>query len=264
MSAAEISLASLEKPAAKAEPYRIRCAEILGGILAIDADIATRGLSASLFSTAHDGDRGGDMYYVSVCKWDYLTRIAVADVRGHGGQASRISAWVYESMQKRMNTTSGHKILSDLNGVVRDRGFDAITTAAVVGYHVNKQRLYFSYAGHPPAYVQHAQGAWQLLTLPSTSGPANLPLGVLPRVSYDMEHMKMQPGDRICLYTDGITDCAGPDDEPFGDIRLLDSLNRNARLSPAELKNAVLADFQRHRGERPLEDDVTLLIAEVS
>ena len=269
MSAAEVSLPNLEMPAAQAEPYRIRCAEILGGILAIDADIATKGLSASLFSTAHDGDRGGDMYYVSVCKWDYLTRIAVADVRGHGGQASRISAWVYEAMQKRMNTTSGHRILSDLNGLVADRGFDAITTAAVVGYHVDKQRLYFSYAGHPPAYVQLAKGPWQPVTLPSAtprfaSGPANLPLGVFPKVKYDMEHIMMQPGDRICLYTDGITDCLGPDGEPFGGTSLLDSLNRNAELSPAKLKNAILADLQRHRGECPPDDDVTLLIAEVS
>src|SRR5262249_1443110 len=152
-------------------------------------------------------------------KWDYLTRIAVADVRGHGGLASRISAWVYEAMQKRMNTTSGHKILSDLNGVVRDRGFDAITTAAVVGYHGNKQRLYFSYAGHPPAYVQIAQGPWQPVTLPSAatplfgSGPANLPLGVFAKVKYGMGHIKMRPGDRVCLYTDGITDCAGPNGE---------------------------------------------------
>jgi serine phosphatase RsbU (regulator of sigma subunit) len=45
---------------------------------------------------------------------------------------------------------------------------------------------------------------------------------------------------------------------------LLDSLNRNAELSPAELKNAILADLQRHRGECPPDDDVTLLIAEVS
>src|SRR3974390_2485504 len=109
------------------------------------------------------------MYSVSVCKWDYLTRIAVADVRGHGGQASRISAWVYEAMQKRMNTTSGHKILSDLNGVVLAHGFDALPTAAVVGYHVKKQKLYLSYAGHPPAYIQLAQGPWQPATLSSAT-----------------------------------------------------------------------------------------------
>ena len=246
------------------EPYRIRCAEVWGGILSIDMDIATAGLSASIFSTAHDGDRGGDMYYVSVCKWDYLTRIAIADLRGHGGQVSRLSAWVYESMLKHMNTTSGHKILSDLNGTVRARGFDAITTAVVVGYHTNKQRLYFSYAGHPPVYVQCSRGDWRPLTLASSSAQTNLPLGILPNVKYDLEHIKMEPGDRICLYTDGVTDCARPDGEPFGDTRLSDSLNRNARLSPAGLKSAVLRELKCHRGECPPDDDLTLLIAEVS
>lgn len=245
-------------------PYRVKCAEIWGGILAIDTDIETPGLSASIFSTAHDGDRGGDMYYVSVCKWDYLTRIAVADLRGHGGQVSRISEWVYQSMQKRMNTTSGYKVLTDLNDTVRERGFDAITTAAVVGYHTTKRRLYFSYAGHPPVYMQRGRGAWNPLTLPSSSKPTNLPLGILSKVAYDMEHIPMQPGDRMCLYTDGVTDCTDADGEAFGEARLLESLQRNAHLGTAELKAAVLADLATHRGECPPDDDVTLLIAEVS
>jgi len=245
-------------------PLRIKCAEIWGGILAIDTEMTTAGLSASIFSTAYDGDRGGDMYYVSVCKWDYLTRLAIADLRGHGGQASRLSAWVYDSMQKRMNTTSGHKILSDLNGEVKSRGFDAITTAVVVGYHATKQKLYFSYAGHPPAYVQRRGGEWQALTLPSSSGPTNLPLGILPKAKYDMDHVDMQPGDRICLYTDGVTDCAGRDGEPFGEAGLADSLNRNAGLSPSGLKAGVLLDLKRHLGDCPPDDDVTLLIAEIS
>jgi len=257
-------MTNLETTATRPEPLRIKCAEIWGGILAIDMDVSTAGLSASIFSTAHDGDRGGDMYYVSVCKWDYLTRIAIADLRGHGGQVSRLSAWVYESMQKRMNTTSGNKILSDLNGEVKTRGFDAITTAAVVGYHTTKKKLYFSYAGHPPAYAQRAGGAWQPLTLDSHSGATNLPLGIMSNVKYDMENIKMEPGDRVCLYTDGVTDCEGPAGEPFGEIRLADSLNRNAALSPAELKTAVLADLERHRGACPPDDDVTLLVAEVS
>ena len=235
-------------------PLHIKCAEIWGGILAVDTDMTTAGLTASIFSTAHDGDRGGDMYYVS----------AIADLRGHGGQASRLSAWVYASMEKRMNSTSGHKILSDLNGEVKSRGFDAITTAIVAGYHTSKRKLYFSNAGHPPAYVQLKGGTWHPLELAPSSGPANLPLGVLPKVRYDMNSVPMQPGDRICLYTDGVTDCVGPGDEPFGDARLVDSLNRNARLSQTGLKAAILGDLQRHRGECPPDDDVTLLIAEIS
>jgi len=253
-----------ETIATQPEPLRIKCAEIWGGILAIDTDICTAGLSASIFSTAHDGDRGGDMYYVSVCKWDYLTRIAIADLRGHGGQVSRLSTWVYESMQKRMNTTAGNKVLADLNGEVKSRGFDAITTAVVVGYHMRKQKLYFSYAGHPPAYIQRARNKWQPLTLAdSGSRPTNLPLGAIPDVKYDMEQIGMKAGDRICLYTDGVTDCTGPDDEPFGEERLADSLNRHTALSPAELKRAILADLERHRGTCPPDDDVTLLIAEL-
>ena len=257
-------MTNLETSAPQAEPLRITCAQIWGGILAVDMDLSTAGLSASLFSTAHDGDRGGDMYYLSVCKWDYLTRIALADLRGHGGQVSRLSAWVYESMQKRMNTTSGNKVLWDLNGEVKTRGFDAITTAVVVGYHTRKRKLYFSYAGHPPAYVQLGGGDWQSLPLESGSEPTNLPLGILSNVKYDMGDIKVKPGDRVCLYTDGVTDCTNLDDEPFGETRVAESLNRHAALSPAGLKNAILADLASHRGACPPDDDVTLLIAELS
>ena len=201
-------------------PIRIKCAEIWGGILAIDTEMSTAGLSASIFSTAHDGDRGGDMYYVSVCKWDYLTRLAIADLRGHGGQASRLSAWVYDSMQKRMNTTSGHKILSDLNGEVKSRGFDAITTAVVVGYHDNQAETVFLLRRASARVCTACRTKLEALTLAPSSGPTNLPLGILPKAKYDMEDIRMEPGDRICLYTDGVTDCAGPDGEPFGDLRL--------------------------------------------
>ena len=151
-----------------------------------------------------------------------------------------------------------------MNGEVKSRGFDAITTAVVVGYHNTKRKLYFSYAGHPPAYVQRAGREWEALALSPSSGPTNLPLGILPKAKYDMEDIRMEPGDRICLYTDGVTDCAGPDGEPFGYAGLVASLDRNARLSPAGLKAAVLGDLNRHLGGSRPDDDVTLLIAEIS
>jgi sigma-B regulation protein RsbU (phosphoserine phosphatase) len=247
------------------EPHRIKCAEIWGGILAINTDVATAGLTASIFSTAHDGDRGGDMYYVSVCKWDYLTRFAIADLRGHGGQVSRLSAWVYESMEKHMNTIAGNKILAKLNDEVKSRGFDSITTAVVVGYHTKKRKLYFSYAGHPPAFVQRCGSAWKPLTLnESVSEPSNLPLGIISDVKYDMQQIDLRPGDRLCLYTDGVVECPRADDEPFGDERLADSLNRHHGLSVRDLKSAVLGDLDAFRGVTPPDDDVTLLVAEIS
>ena len=61
---------------------RIRCAEIWGGVHNCDEDILTSGITASLYSAAADGGRGGDIYYLSVCSSDLLTRIAIADVVG--------------------------------------------------------------------------------------------------------------------------------------------------------------------------------------
>ena len=64
--------------------HRIHCAEVWGGIDHIDRDIVTGGLTASVYSKSSDGSRGGDIYYFSVCGGDQLTRIALADVQGHG------------------------------------------------------------------------------------------------------------------------------------------------------------------------------------
>ena len=64
--------------------HRLQCAEIWGGIRNQDTDVCSAGITASLFSGACDGGKGGDIYYLSVCNSDMLTRIAIADVIGHG------------------------------------------------------------------------------------------------------------------------------------------------------------------------------------
>ncbi len=163
------------------EPYRIQCAEIWGGVRIVNTDVCTSGLSASICSLACGGKEGGDIYYFSVCGADKLTRIAVADLRGHGEQVSRLSGWLYASLQKRMNTLDGRGVLAELNPLVCHYGFDAMTTAAVVGYYLGDSNCYYSYAGHPPIFLQQVgQKKCHPLTLSLSSGPTNLPLGVLP------------------------------------------------------------------------------------
>ena len=83
--------------------HRIQCTEIWGGIKNQDADVCSRGLTASLYSSACEGGKGGDIYYLSVCGEDKLTRIAIADVVGHGEQVSAVSQWLYDTLQDRMN-----------------------------------------------------------------------------------------------------------------------------------------------------------------
>ena len=160
--------------------YRIHCAEIWGGLDAIESDVCMPGLDATIFSQGAEGEGGGDIYFLSVCSFDILTRIAIADVRGHGRNVKELSAWLYALLAEQMNSLDGA----------------AISTAAVLRFNSMDNTLHFAYAGHPPVLVRRAQSLWSPVLLSDTPGPAILPLGVMRRVQYDQGTIALAPGDK--------------------------------------------------------------------
>jgi phosphoserine phosphatase RsbU/P len=243
---------------------RIRCAEIFGGNTLADTDVCTRGLTASVFSVASEGERGGDVYYFSVCSSDLLTRIAVLDMRGHGKQVSHLSEWLYKSLEDHMNSLDGASVLSDLNVQIHSHGFEAITTAAVLSYYVGDSNLYFSYAGHPPALVRRSAAGWITLPIADTKAPANLPLGVLRNAHFDQQALALQPGDRFAVYTDGVVECPDPAGRLFGEDRLAEDLEAHPDLPIQELKQAIASSLRLWGGDSLVHDDCTFMIAEVA
>jgi phosphoserine phosphatase RsbU/P len=247
--------------------HRIRCGAIWGGVSAIDLDVRTEAVAASVQSVPSGGARGGDIYYFSVCKADVVTRVALADVRGHGEGVSRLSEWLYDSLAERINVLPGAGVLEGLNSVVCDHGFDAMTTAVVVTYYSGDSSLSFSYAGHPPIFVRQGRGAWSPRPIDNGERLANLPLGVMRSTEYDEVSISLSPGDRVFLYTDGLIECADRDGEFFGEQRLIDVLERTGGLSLAEVRAAVFQSLVEHAGtdvgQFP-DDDCTLIILEVA
>jgi sigma-B regulation protein RsbU (phosphoserine phosphatase) len=251
-------------PTLQNKPYRIPCSSIWGGIEPASIDVCTQGVTASLYSTASGGQRGGDMYYMSVCSNDLLTRMVVADVRGHGEQVSEISAWLYQCLQDRMNSLDGAGVLSDLNRIVHERGFAAITTAAVVSYYISNSKLCYSYAGHPPVLARRTGGRWLPLVLEAQSGKANLPLGVLPLVHYDQAQVRLEARDRFLLYTDGLSEATDVEsDEEFGERELPALLDAKADLELASVRDALIERATAFSGGPLLSDDCTLIVVEV-
>jgi sigma-B regulation protein RsbU (phosphoserine phosphatase) len=247
--------------------HRIRCGGIWGGISVVDLDVRTAAVAASVQSTASGGERGGDIYYFSVCGGDVVTRIALADMRGHGEAVSRLSEWLYESLEARINSPPGAGVLHDLNAIVCDHGFDAMTTAAVVSYYSGDSTLSFSYAGHPPIFVRKGRAAWSPQPIENGKRLANLPLGTMRSVAYDEITITLSPGDRVFLYTDGVIECPDPDGEFYGEERLTDILERTAASSLPDVKSAVFRSLLDHAGtgEGPLvHDDCTIVVFEVS
>ena len=85
-----------------AEKGELICSGIWGGIHDLDQNIRVGRLMASLYSSSCDGGKGGDIYYFGVCQDDTITRVAIADVMGHGKAVSDVSQYIYDSLQAHM------------------------------------------------------------------------------------------------------------------------------------------------------------------
>ena len=83
-------------------PLRLECTGIWGGIRNRDIEITAGKVIGAIYSAACEGGKGGDIYYFGVCKGDIITRLAIADVVGHGEVVSEVSQYVYDSLKAHM------------------------------------------------------------------------------------------------------------------------------------------------------------------
>jgi sigma-B regulation protein RsbU (phosphoserine phosphatase) len=253
------------EPMMQTIPYRIHCSEIWGGMRNTDSDVCTRGITASIYSSACDAEQGGDIYYLALCSNDVLTRTVIADVRGHGSAVTQIGQWVYKALEESMDTLDGTIILKQLNQLIHAHGFRALTTAVVAGFYVHDSSLSICYGGHPPAlFRQEARASnWKRLDPPPSSVSTNLLLGALPDTLYDQMVFQLHPGDRIALYTDGITECENPEGTQLGVEGLCSFLQQREDQELATLKQGVIRELSKYAGGKSYEDDITLLLMEI-
>jgi sigma-B regulation protein RsbU (phosphoserine phosphatase) len=245
------------------EPYRIRCSEIWGGISSADYDLETSSLGLSLYSAPVGGAQGGDIYYVSVCGGDRLTRLVIADLQGHGDQVSAMSSRIYESLIKHLDDLDNCVVLGELNQSAIRLGLDAMTTAAVVSYYLGNGILTYTFAGHPPVLMRSTNSGWSRVPFPEISRYSNATLGVFPDAEFEQVHVELRSGDRVCLYTDGVTEAASPAGGSFGEARLRSVLAQSDLLPLSQAKSAILHDLTIFTGDEFASDDLTLLLAEV-
>jgi serine phosphatase RsbU (regulator of sigma subunit) len=115
--------------------------------------------------------------------------------------------------------------------------------------------LYYINGGHEPLYLINAQGVKQKI---DPTGPA---VGLWPDTGYDIGHIRMEPGEMLIGYTDGVTEARSPADEVFTRSRLR-SLIEQPFTTASEMLERVRASLFTFIDIAPRSDDVTMLAVE--
>ena len=115
--------------------------------------------------------------------------------------------------------------------------------------------LQFANAGHNPPLIKRANGEFEYLKT-----RAGFVLAGMDGVRYRMGELTLCPGDRIFLYTDGVTEATNKDNQLYGEDRLISFMNRNSTVEATVLLPALKGDIDSFVGEAPQFDDITMLM----
>ena len=117
--------------------------------------------------------------------------------------------------------------------------------------------LRYACAGHPGPIHVPRRGA------PIALGGAGLPVGFFPDADYDEYKVSLRPGDRLYLYSDGLTEAMNGEHEDFGIAGLVESLTRTQGAQLGDTVQDIRRAVNRWRDGEQLDDDLTLLALEV-
>ena len=102
----------------------------------------------------------------------------------------------------------------------------------------------------------------RIISTASTDGVLWYGPGAAPDAPYTTTTRRLDAGDKLVLYTDGVIDAGSPAFEPFGDKRFRAALVALAETPAARLAEGLLAEVDAYLGGRPFADDLTLVVAE--
>ncbi len=121
--------------------------------------------------------------------------------------------------------------------------------------NIKKGELNFCNAAHNFPYIMKTDG--KIVELKLSHG---LPLGLYPDKGYKDAKVKLEPGDTIVLYTDGVTEMVNDQKIQFGSDRLKENLRKFEGLPPSEIVQRLDKKLESFKGEAPQADDICLFV----
>jgi phosphoserine phosphatase len=217
------------------------------------------GFSVAAYCESAD-ETGGDYYDFLLGDDGQPCGVAIGDVSGHGLPA----ALVMVQARAVLRSVFDGRDLSDAVARLNDRLSQDIEDSRFMTFFLGslesqpQRRFRYCNAGHePPLLIRPGAPEDRRLRRLDTDG---LLLGILQGGEYPDDDVALDSGDLIFLCTDGIFEARNPDDELFGENRMIDAIFELAHLPPQDILNALVERVRAFARGRPFLDDLTLVI----
>jgi phosphoserine phosphatase RsbU/P len=198
---------------------------------------------------------GGDFYDVLPLP-DGRVVVSIGDVAGKGSPAALLMALLLAMFRTLVDEGLEAAALAErLNvQVCRHSPASRFITLFFAACDPATGRVVYVNAGHMPALVRRRDGTFEHLT------GGGIALGMFDHSKYEAHEARMEPGDTLVLYSDGVTEAEDHHGQPFEETGLEAAVDVYAPARPTELARAILRVVEAHARETFLADDLTVLV----
>ena len=200
-------------------------------------------------------DVGGDFYDLFRID-DNRVGFVIADVSGKG-----IPAAIFMAVSRTLIRATGIRggspadCITYSNRLLAQDSVDCMFVTVFYGIiDVNTGEVTYCNAGHNPPYILKHKG--DISPLPMSTDPM---AGAIDGITYHEGTLKLEKGDALVMFTDGVTEAMSTANEEFGEQRLEDTLEDVAMHNCQQMVDAIKADVAAFAGEAEQSDDITVL-----
>ncbi|MCB2203237.1 serine/threonine-protein phosphatase [bacterium] len=199
-------------------------------------------------------DVGGDLVdYITVC--DDKLGLCLGDVAGKGLGAALFMAKLQATMRALAPQRSSVADLAGQINAIFARDGIPNRFASLLYLEITRESgaMEFVNAGHmPPILLRDGE--------PVELERGSAALGILASATYRTQSVTLQPGDLLCVYSDGLTEARNERGEFFGDERFRRLLSRIGELDAEHVGNHIIERIRRYTGDARQHDDISLLL----
>ena len=145
-----------------------------------------------------------------------------------------------------------HEVAATLNDLLlREMETDLYFTMCLAEIDLRTGLVRLVQAGHPNPAVQRVTGEVEFV-----SG-GGLPIGLIGEATYDMQQVQLRPGDRLLIYSDGLTECEGADGKPLDEEGLSRLLAELGGIDGSAFLDALVWNLEKFAGSSEFADDIS-------